>query len=157
MKWKSIILALTIILGSWCFSMNNVQAQTLQFAGPTKVGDLYVDTDKTSAVKKDGAYYLTVFAEEKYTNKVFLSNLHKNERLKDVVGAVYLYLFDNRGSSYCVAAKYLVDDKGQVCLDYGSDMKMKQLTAKDITMLNAYTLCLKALENKKRTQKSFVK
>ena len=72
MKWKSIILALAIILGNWCFSMNNVQAQTLQFAGPTKVGDLYVDTDKTSAVKKDGAYYLTVFAEEKYTNKVFL-------------------------------------------------------------------------------------
>ena len=157
MKWKSIILALAIILGSWCFSMNNVQAQTLQFAGPTKVGNLYVDTEKTSAVKKDGAYYLTVFAEEKYTDKVYLDILHKNEKLKDVVGAVYLYLFDNMGSSYCVAAKYLVDSKGKVCLDYGSDMKMKQLTAKDITMLNAYTLCLKALENKKRTQKSFVK
>ena len=131
--------------------------QSLQMAGATKVGTLYVDTEKTSAVKKDGAYYLTVFAEEKYTDKVYLDILHKNEKLKDVVGAVYLYLFDNMGSSYCVAAKYLVDSKGKVCLDYGSDMKMKQLTAKDITMLNAYTLCLKALENKKRTQKSFVK
>ena len=157
MKWKSIILALAIILGSWCFSMNNVQAQTLQFAGPTKVGDLYVDTDKTSAVKKDGAYYLTVFAEEKYTNQVFLSNLHKNERLKDVVGAVYLFLFDNRGSSYCTATKCLVDSEGKVCLDYGSDMQMKSLTAKDATMINAYTMCLKALENKRRVQKRFVK
>ena len=155
MKWKSIILALAIILGSWCFSMNNVQAQTLQFAGPTKVGDLYVDTEKTSAVKKEGAYYLTVFAEEKYTNQVFLTELHKNKDLKNVAGAIYLYLFDNRGSSYCVAAKYLVDDKGQVCLDYGSDMQMKALTANDTTMLNAYTLCLKALENKKRLQKKF--
>ena len=157
MKWKSIILALAIISGSWCFSMNNVQAQTLQFAGPTKVGDLYVDTDKTSAVKKDGAYYLTVFAEEKYTNKVFLSNLHKNERLKDVVGAVYLYLFDNRGSSYCTATKCLVDSEGKVCLDYGSDMQMKRLTANDAAMINAYTLCLKALENKQRVQKGFAK
>ena len=155
MKWKSIILAFAIILGSWCFSMNNVQAQTLQFAGPTKVGDLYVDTEKTSAVKKEGAYYLTVFAEEKYTNQVFLTELHKNKDLKNVAGAIYLYLFDNRGSSYCVAAKYLVDDKGQVCLDYGSDMQMKALTANDTTMLNAYTLCLKALENKKRLQKKF--
>lgn len=157
MKWKSIILALAIILGSWCFSMNNVQAQTLQFAGPTKVGDLYVDTDKTSAVKKDGAYYLTVFAEEKYTNQVFLTELHKNKDLKNVAGAIYLYLFDNRGSSYCVAAKYLVDDKGQVCLDYGSDMQMKRLTTNDTAMLNAYTLCLKALENKQRVQKGFAK
>ena len=153
MKLKSIILSLAIILGSWCFSMNNVQAQTLQFAGPTKVGDLYVDTEKTSAVKKERAYYLTVFAEEKYTNQVFLTELHKNKDLKNVAGAIYLYLFDNRGSSYCVAAKYLVDDKGQVCLDYGSDMQMKALTANDTTMLNAYTLCLKALENKKRLQK----
>ena len=157
MKWKSIILALAIILGSWCFSMNNVQAQTLQFAGPTKVGDLYVDTEKTSAVKKDGAYYLTVFAEEKYTNQVFLSNLHKNERLKDVVGAVYLFLFDNRGSSYCTATKCLVDSEGKVCLDYGSDMQMKRLTTNDTAMINAYTLCLKALENKQRVQKGFAK
>lgn len=157
MKWKSIILAFAIILGIWCFSMDNVQAQTLQLAGPTKVGDLYVDTQKTSAVKKDGVYYLTVFAEEKYTNKVFLGSLHKNERLKDVVGAVYLFLFDNRGSSYCTATKCLVDSEGKVCLDYGSDMRMKRLTANDTAMLNAYTLCLKSLENKQRVQKGFIK
>lgn len=139
--------------------MNDVQAknQTLQFAGPTKVGDLYVDTDKTSAVKKNGAYYLTVFAEEKYTNKVFLGSLHKNERLKDVVGAVYLYVFDNKGSSYCTATKCLVDSEGKVCLDYGSDMQMKSLTVKDTTMINAYALCLKALENKQRVQKRLTK
>ena len=131
--------------------------QGLQMAGYTKVGTLYVDTDKTSAVKKDGAYYLTVFAEEKYTDKVYLDILHKNEMLKDVVGAVYLYLFDNKGSSYCVAAKYLIDAKGQVCLDYGSDMKMKRLTVNDTVMLNAYTMCLKALENKKRMQDGFIR
>ena len=85
--------------------------------------------------------------------KAFLKELHKDEDLKDVVGAAYLYLFDNKGSSYCVAANYLVDGQGKVCLDFGSDMKMKKLSAKDKTMLNAYTLCLKALENKKCFQK----
>ena len=155
MKLKSIILSLAIIMGSWCFCIGNAQAQGLQFAGATDLGNLYVDTAKTSTLHKAGAYYLTVFAEEKYTDKVFLTELRKDEDLVNVVGAVYLYLFDNKGSSYCIAANYLVDDKGQVCLDYGSDMQMKSLTANDKTMLNAYTMCLKALENKKRFQKKF--
>ena len=157
MKLKVIIFCIIAFFSSLFLNSVEVEAkvQGLQIAGSTKVGTLYVDTDKTSAVKKDGAYYLAVFAEEKYTNQVFLSNLHKNEKLKDVVGAVYLYLFDNMGSSYCTATKCLVDAKGNVCLDYGSDMKMKQLTANDTTMLNAYTLCLKALENKTRLQKKF--
>lgn len=154
MKWKSIILSIIAFFSNLFSSPSDVQAQSLQMAGATAVGTLYVDTDKTSAVKKEGAHYLTVFAEEKYTDQVFLSDLHKNEKLKEVVGAIYLFLFDNRGSSYCVAAKYLVDDQGQVCLDCGSNMKMKSLTVNDKTMLNAYTLCLKSLENKKRLQKS---
>ncbi|WP_405379589.1 hypothetical protein [Phascolarctobacterium sp.] len=155
MKLKSIILSLAIILGSWCFYMGNVQAQGLQFAGATDLGNLYVDTAKTSTLHKAGVYYLTVFAEEKYTDKIFLTELRKDEDLRNVVGAVYLYLFDNRGTSYCIAANYLVDAQGKVCLNYGGDMQMKALTAQDKTMLNAYTLCLKALENKKRFQKKF--
>ena len=107
MKWKSIILSLAIILGSWCFSMGSVQAQELKFAGATVLGNLYVDTAKTSTVHKAGAYYLTVFAEERYTDKIFLQEIRKDEDLQNVVGAVYLYLFDNRGSSYCIAAHYL--------------------------------------------------
>jgi len=157
MKLKSIILSLAIIIGSWCFNMGNVQAQGLQFAGATDLGNLYVDTAKTSTLHKDGAYYLTVFAEEEYTDKVFLAELRKDEDLVNVVGAVYLYLFDNKGSSYCIAANYLVDAKGQVCLDYGGDVQMRKLTAKDTTMINAYTMCLKALENKKRMQKGLIK
>lgn len=155
MKWKHIILTLAIIFSGWCFSMESVRAQGLQLAGTTDLGTLYVDTSKTGTVEKQGAYYLTVFAEEKYSDKVFLTELRKDEDLQNVVGAVYLYLFDNRGSSYCIAAHYLVDDKGKVCLDYGGDMQMKALTAQDKTMLNAYTLCLKALENKKRFHKKF--
>ena len=155
MKWKSIILSIIAFFSNLFSSPSDVQAQSLQMAGATAVGTLYVDTDKTSAVKKEGAHYLTVFAEEKYTDQVLLAKLRKDKKLKDVVGAIYLFLFDNRGSSYCIAANCLVDAQGQVCLDRGSNMQMKRLTAKDTTMLNAYTLCLKALENKQRFQKKF--
>ncbi len=155
MKWKSIILSIVAFFSNLFSSPAEVQAQGLQVAGATAVGTLYVDTAKTGTLEKAGAYYLTVFAEEKYTDQVLLAKLRKDKNLKDVVGAVYLFLFDNRGSSYCIAANCLVDAQGQVCLDRGSNMQMKQLTAKDTTMLNAYTLCLKALENKKRWQKKF--
>ena len=155
MKWKSIILTIIVFFCYLFYSPTNVKAQGLQLAGNTDLGVLYVDAAKTGILHKKGAHYLTVFAEEKYTDKVFLTELHKDKYLKDVVGAVYLYLFDNRGSSYCIAANYLIDAQGKVCLDYGSDMQMKRLTANDKTMLNAYTLCLKALENKKRWQKKF--
>lgn len=155
MKWKSIVLSVVAFFSNLFSSPGEVQAQGLQLAGVTDLGTLYVDTAKTETLHKNGAYYLTVFAEEKYTDKVFLAELRKDEDLKNVVGAVYLYMFDNKGSSYCVVANYLVDDKGNVCLDYGSDMQMKRLTAKDETMMNAYTLCLKALENKRRFQKKY--
>ena len=157
MKWKSIILSIVAFFSNMFSASVDVSAQGLQMAGATDLGILYVDTAKTSTLQKEGVHYLTVFAEEKYTDMLFLEELRKDEDLVNVVGAVYLYLFDNRGSSYCIAANYLVDAKGQVCLDYGSDMQMKSLTAKDATMINAYTMCLKALENKRRVQKRFVK
>lgn len=150
MKLKSIILGMLVFISSMLLNVTIVRANDLLEAGKTSVGTLYVNAAKTEAVQKNGAYYLVVYAEEKYTDKVFLEKLRKNKILKDVASTVYLYLFDNRGSSYCTVAKYLIDKQGKVCLDYGSDMQMKQLTAKDKTMLNAYTLCLKALENKKR-------
>lgn len=155
MKWKSLILGITVFFSSFFFALGEVNAQELQLAGATDLGKLYVDAAKTETLSKNGVFYLTVVAEEKFTDKEFLKELHEDEDLKDVVGAAYLYLFDNKGSNYCIAANYLIDAQGKVCLDYGSDMKMKKLTAKDKTMLNAYTLCLKALENKKRLQKKF--
>lgn len=131
----------------------NVHADNFIYAGATDLGMLYVDVDKAGIVQKDGRYYLTVCAKEKYTDRVFLRTLRKDKDLKNVVSAVYLYLFDNKGSSYFIAANYLVDDKGKVCLDCGNDLQMKQLTAEDTAMLNAYTLCLKALELKQNENK----
>ena len=123
-----------------------VQAASYVLAGKTSLGMLYVDIDKTTIVQKDGQYYLAVHAKEEYTDRNFLKTLRKNKNLQDVVAAVSLFLFDNKGSSYGIVRSFLVDGQGKVCLDCGSKMQMKALNVDDTAMLNAYTLCLKALE-----------
>ena len=129
-----------------------VKTDNFIYAGMTALGELYVDVDQSTIVKKDGQYYLTVFAKENFSNKTALKMLRENPKLKNVVGAFHLFLFNNTGSAYCVAANYLVDEEEKVCLDYGAKMEMKKLTVKDDAMLNAYTLCLKALELKQNEQ-----
>lgn len=147
MKLKSLLSAiLTFIL---CLCTVPAAAQRLEQAGKTDCGVLYVDTDAVSTVKKDGAYYLAVVAEERYTDQQFLASLREGEDMGEAVGAVYMYLFDNRGSSYCTAAAYIVDAAGKVCADLGSHMQLQPLGGNK-TMLNAYTLALKAVEKKKR-------
>lgn len=126
-------------------------AQKMQKAGNTDCGTLYVDTDTVKTVKKDGQYYLAVAAEEKYTDAEFLSSLRHGEDMQQAAAAVYLYLFDNRGANYCIAAAYIVDAEGKVCADVGSNMTLLPV-GKDKTMSNAYSLALKALENRNRWQ-----
>ena len=132
--------------------VEEVKPDNFIYAGLTELGTLYVDVDQTTIVKKDDQYYLAVCAKEKYSNNKFLKMFLKNENLKNVVGAFHIFLFDNICSSYCVAANYLIDKDDNMCLDYGANMNVKELTAKDTAMLNAYTLCLKALELKQNEQ-----
>ena len=132
--------------------VEEVKPDNFIYAGVTELGTLYVDIENTSIVQKDGQQFLAVYAREKYTDTVFSRILSKHANLKNVVGAFSLYLFDNTCSSYCVAASYLIDKDDNICLDYGSNLKMRELTAKDDAMLNAYTLCLKALELKQNEQ-----
>ncbi len=133
-------------------------AQKLQKAGNTDCGILYVDTDTVRTVKKDGQYYLAVAAEEKYTDAEFLASLRQGEDMQQATAAVYLYLFDNRGANYCIAAAYIVDAEGKVCADVGGNMTLLPV-GKDKTMSNAYSIALKALENRNRWQnkKNFVR
>lgn len=137
----TIVMAVTIILPA--------AAQNMQQAGKTDCGILYVDTDSAKTVKKDGQYYLALAAEEKYTDQEFLKSLRQGEDMQKAASAIYLYLFDNRGSNYCIAAAYIIDDLGNVCADIGEDMEMKAV-GKDKTMSKAYSMGLKALENRQR-------
>lgn len=145
MKWKSLILGVMILFSNLFLFSADVHSQGLQVAGATDLGTLYVDTAKTGTLQKAGAHYLTVFAEEKYTDRIFLAELRKDEDLKDVVDAIYLYLFDNRSSSYYIAVTYLVDAQGKVCLDYGSDVRIKRLTAKGYNKAECIYLVFKGI------------
>lgn len=126
--------------------------QNLQKAGETDVGVLYVDVDSAQSLSKDGQLYLAVFAEEQYTDADFLNLLHEDESLQNAVGAMYLYLFNNNGTEYTVAAHYIIDKDGNVCLDMGGETAVQQ-TNGNKEMLNVYTKALDALNKKVQQNK----
>lgn len=129
--------------------------QNLQEAGETDVGTLYVDVDSVQSLSKSGQLYLAVFAEEQYTDAEFLKSLREEESLQNAVSAMYLYLFNNNGTEYTVAAHYIIDKDGKVCLDMGGETAVQQTKGKK-EMLNVYTKALDAL-NKKAQQSKWLR
>ncbi len=121
--------------------------QNLQRAGATDVGVLYVDTDTAQSLSKNGQLYLAVFAEEQFTDAEFLQSLHEDESLREAAGAMYLYLFDSKGTECTVAAHYIIDKAGNVCLDMGGE-GTAQPTAGRQELLVAYTKAVDALQSK---------
>lgn len=126
--------------------------QNLQKAGETDVGTLYVDVDSVQSLSKSGQLYLAVFAEEQYTDAEFLKSLREDESLQNAVSAMYLYLFNNNGTEYTVAAHYIIDKDGKVCLDMGGETAVQQTKGKK-EMLNVYTKALDALNKKAQQSK----
>lgn len=129
--------------------------QSLQKAGETDVGTLYVDVDSVQSLSKSGQLYLAVFAEEQFTDAEFLKSLREDESLQNAVSAMYLYLFNNNGTEYTVAAHYIIDRDGKVCLDMGGETAVQQTKGKK-EMLNVYTKALDAL-NKKAQQSKWLR
>lgn len=129
--------------------------QNLQKAGETDVGTLYVDVDSVQSLSKSGQLYLAVFAEEQFTDAEFLKSLREEKSLQNAVSAMYLYLFNNNGTEYTVAAHYIIDKDGKVCLDMGGETAVQQTKGKK-EMLNVYTKALDAL-NKKAQQSKWLR
>ena len=127
-------------------------AQQLEKVGNTKVGILYIDTDSVQTIRKAEQYFLMVAAEEVFTDQQFLTSIRQDEDLKNAASAMYLYLFDNRGANYCLAAHYIIDEAGKVCVDMGADMELKPVAGKQY-LVEAYTKALKLVETKYRWQK----
>lgn len=152
MIWKKIFIV-CLLLGS-CLMPPVAGAQNLEQAGKTDVGVLFVDTDNVQSVKRDGVFYLAVLAYEKFTDEEYLQALREDEDLAQAAGAVYMYLFDNRGANYCVASHYIIDGAGKICVDLGAAMQL-QSCADNKTLVEAYTKALKVLENKNRWQKKW--
>lgn len=122
-------------------------AQNLVEAGKTDCGVLYIDSESVSTVKKDGKFYLAVFAEEKFTDAAFLQALRQGEDMQDASGAIYLYLFNSFGSEYFVASNYILSSDGKVCADLGAEELPRQV-GNDKLMKNVYIMSLKILEQK---------
>lgn len=137
-----------------CLLPQFASAQNLVQAGETDVGILFVDTDNVQSVKRDGAFYLAVLSYEKFTDQGYINALREDEDLTQAVGAVYMYLFDNCGTKYCIVSHYIVEDDGKICLDLGANLELQPCT-NNKTMLEAYTKALKALEDKNRWRKSW--
>lgn len=130
--------------------IKHVQAQTVKMVGNSDLGTVYIDTDTIEVVKKEGNFYLVVSAEEHYKESDFLTELRKDEDLKDTVSSLTLYMFTNDGRYYCMPQKYLIDSQGKVCGDLGSSMQLQMID--DEITAKIYTNALKILEDKKRFQ-----
>lgn len=147
----SVFILCIIILGIiFCKPIKQAQAQATKMVGKTDLGTVYIDVDSVEAVKKEQRHYLIVSAEEHYNESKFLTELRKDEDLKDVVSSLTLYMFTNDGKYYCMPQRYLVDSQGNVCGDLGSNMQLQMIDDKTIGKI--YTSALKALEDKKRFQ-----
>ena len=125
-----------------------VEAQTNKIIGETNTGVVYIDIDTIETVKKGENFYLIVSAEEHYKESSFLTELRKDEDLKDTVSSLTLYMFTNDGRYYCMPQRYLIDSQGKVCGDLGSDMKLQMIDDEIISKI--YVNALKTLENKQR-------
>lgn len=144
------ILCIIIIGIIFIRPIKHVQAQAFKIVGNSDLGTVYIDTDTVEVVKKDGQYYLIVSAEEHYKESNFLTELRKDEDLKDTVSSLTLYMFTNDGKYYCMPQRYLIDSQGKVCGDLGSNMQMQMIDDKVVSKI--YTSALKSLSDKKRFQ-----
>lgn len=151
MEIMSIFILCVIIIGIFFFKpIKHAEAQASKMVGNSDLGTVYIDTDTVEVVKKDGQYYLIVSAEEHYKESNFLTELRKDEDLKDTVSSLTLYMFTNDGKYYCMPQRYLIDSQGKVCGDLGSNMQLQMIDDKIISKI--YTSALKTLEDKKRFQ-----
>lgn len=132
----------------WSRPIKQVEAQTNKMIGETNTGVVYIDIDTIETVKKGENFYLIVSAEEHYKESSFLTELRKDEDLKDTVSSLTLYMFTNDGRYYCMPQRYLIDSQGKVCGDLGSDMKLQMIDDEIISKI--YVNALKTLEDKQR-------
>lgn len=128
-------------------------AQSLVEIGKTANGVAYVDEGNVAAIKKDGQIYMLVPLEEHYTNEEFLARLRKSGAgMEQAAMTVYLYMFNNNGTEYCIPTRFIADGEGKLCKDLGKDMVMKPVNNSRV-LVKAYEAAYTALERKQRLMK----
>ena len=135
-----------IVLSSTCFAASN----NLVKIADTSNGKIYVDTESVTAITKDNQIYMLVAMEEHYKNSQYLAKLRQsNPKLKQAGMRVFLYMFNNNGTQYCVPSRFMADVEGKVCLDLGADMVMKPVN-KSIILIKTYEMGYSVLERRQK-------
>lgn len=129
-----------------CAWANNYEDNSVA-VGKSDVGELYVDLDNVQILRKSNAAYLIASVEERYSDKKFMDEIRKKRGLENAVGTLTLYMFDNYGRTYCIVGKHIYDSNGNMCLDLGSDMTIKEVGRNEM-LLKIYEVSLKSLEKK---------
>ncbi|MBQ8418495.1 MAG: hypothetical protein IJX10_07715 [Phascolarctobacterium sp.] len=147
-------LLLWLLLLLWAVPSLCCGAQSLAEIGKTANGIAYVDEGNVAAIKKDGQIYMLVPLEEHYTNEAFLARLRKSGAgMEQAAMSVYLYMFNNDGTRYCIPTRFVADVEGKLCKDLGKDMVMKPVNNSRV-LVKAYEAAYTVLERKQRLMKS---
>lgn len=145
--WSALVLLLLVpVLGS--------AQQRLVQIGQTANGIAYVDESNVTALKKGDQLFMLVPMEEHYTNEQFLAKLRNSgSNLEQAAMCVYLYMFTNNGTQYCIPQRFVTDANGKVCADLGSNMELKPVNNSKL-LVRAYEAAYKVLERKQRLMKN---
>lgn len=141
--WLTLLL---IALSSTCFAASDNLVKIVD----TSNGKIYVDTNSVTPFIKDNKMYMLVSMEEHYSNPQYLAKLRKSDpRLKQVSMRVFIYMFNNNGTQYCMPSRFMADAEGKVCLDLGADMVMKPVN-NSVTLVKTYETAYAVLERKQK-------
>ena len=141
--WLTLLL---IALSSTCFAASDNLVKIVD----TSNGKIYVDTNSVTPFIKDNKMYMLVSMEEHYSNPQYLAKLRRSDsRLKQVSMRVFIYMFNNNGTQYCMPSRFMADAEGKVCLDLGVDMVMKPVD-NSVTLVKTYEAAYAVLERKQK-------
>ena len=106
--WLTLLL---IALSSTCFAASDNLVKIVD----TSNGKIYVDTNSVTPFIKDNKMYMLVSMEEHYSNPQYLAKLRKSDpRLKQVSMRVFIYMFNNNGTQYCMPSRFMADAEGML-------------------------------------------
>ena len=140
------LLLITAMLGG----LAEAKEQELIELGKTSKGVAYIDASNVVPLKREGKLFVLVPMEEHFTDQAFLKKLRSNKKgMEKASKTVYLYMFNNIGTEYCIPKRFVADEDGYVCADLGSDMELKPVN-NTVVLVKAYEAAYTVLEKKKR-------
>ena len=155
MKYKFLILVtlFLLLLSSVC----GAASKDLIKITDTSNGVVYVDSNSVVPLMRDNKLYLLVTMEEHYENPNYLAKLRNSDtKLKNATMRVFMYMFNNNGTQYCMPVRFIADAEGKVCLDMGADLVMKPVD-NSVLLVKIYEAGYSVVERKQKLMNSMKK